>query len=148
MVIKHHVSCAVCGKEDYIEVGNGKERENGWYYYGKFNVNSCKTEKYLLKLKEERSLLDSGKLKDKDAWIKVLNPCYDSTVKKEFVEYWECMRCSCDWMRKDKLYPNEVKDYSESYQYIFKNRINYQEFRFNLMNMMVDDAYDKVQETS
>ena len=41
------------------------------------------------------------------------------------------------------MLPNEVKPYSESYQYNWRHRENYQEFRFNIMNMMVDDAYDK-----
>jgi len=41
------------------------------------------------------------------------------------------------------MLPNEVKPYSESYQYLWKHRKNYQEFRFAIMNMMVDDAYDK-----
>lgn len=39
--------------------------------------------------------------------------------------------------------PNEVKPYSESYQHLWKIRESYQEFRFTIMNMMVDDAYDK-----
>ena len=42
------------------------------------------------------------------------------------------------------MLPNEVKPYSESYQHLWRNHKDYQEFRFNLMNMMVDDAYDKV----
>lgn len=37
------------------------------------------------------------------------------------------------------MLPNEVKDYSESYQYIWKRRQTYQEFRFNVMNMWVPD---------
>jgi hypothetical protein len=40
------------------------------------------------------------------------------------------------------MLPNEVKPYSESYQWIWKHRNNYQEFRFNIMNMLVDDAFD------
>jgi hypothetical protein len=40
------------------------------------------------------------------------------------------------------MLPNEVKHYSESYQYIWSKRKNYQEFRFTVMNMMVDSAYD------
>lgn len=37
------------------------------------------------------------------------------------------------------MLPNEVKPYSESYQWIWKHRKNYQEFRFNVMNMWVPD---------
>ncbi len=40
------------------------------------------------------------------------------------------------------MLPNEVKDYTESYQYLWRKRKNYQEFRFNIMNMLVDDKYD------
>jgi hypothetical protein len=38
---------------------------------------------------------------------------------------------------------NEIKPYSESYQYLWKNRPNYQYFRFTIMMMWVDSAYDK-----
>lgn len=43
------------------------------------------------------------------------------------------------------MLPNEVKPYTESYQYYWKHRENYQEFRFTVMNQLVDDAYDKPQ---
>jgi len=37
------------------------------------------------------------------------------------------------------MFPNEVKFYSESYKYIYEHRKNYQEFRFNIINMWVSD---------
>lgn len=40
------------------------------------------------------------------------------------------------------MLPDEVKDYTESYQWLWFNRENYQWFRFNIMNMWVDSAYD------
>lgn len=46
-------------------------------------------------------------------------------------------------VRVNLMLPNEVKHYSESYQWLWKHRENYQEFRFQVMNMLVDDAYDK-----
>jgi hypothetical protein len=39
------------------------------------------------------------------------------------------------------MLPNEVKPYSKSYQYYWKHRENYQEFRFNIMNQIVDDLF-------
>jgi hypothetical protein len=39
----------------------------------------------------------------------------------------------------ENMLPNEVKDYSESYQYVWKHKENYQEFRFQVMNMWVPD---------
>ncbi len=37
------------------------------------------------------------------------------------------------------MLPNEVKPYSESYQWLWRHRENYQWFRFNIMNMWVPD---------
>jgi len=37
--MKHHVTCAICGKQDCIPVGNGAERKAGWFYGGKPNIN-------------------------------------------------------------------------------------------------------------
>lgn len=40
------------------------------------------------------------------------------------------------------MLPDEVKTYTESYQYIWAHRQDYQEFRFNVMNMWVPDNVD------
>lgn len=37
--MKHHVTCAICEKKDYIPVGYGIEKSLGWFYGGKVNVN-------------------------------------------------------------------------------------------------------------
>jgi hypothetical protein len=45
------------------------------------------------------------------------------------------------------MLPNEVKPYTEHYQWLYNRKFrgeSYQWFRFNLMNMWVDDAYDKL----
>ena len=44
--------------------------------------------------------------------------------------------------------PHEVKDYSESYQFLWANRMDYQEFRFQVMNMWVDEKYDSTTKES
>ena len=36
--MKHHVTCAVCGKKDCIPVSDGAERKAGWFYGGKVNI--------------------------------------------------------------------------------------------------------------
>lgn len=36
--MKHHVTCAICAKQDFIPVGNGVEKEAGWFYGGKVNI--------------------------------------------------------------------------------------------------------------
>lgn len=38
-----------------------------------------------------------------------------------------------------EMLPEDVKPYSESYQWLWKNRASYQTFRFNVMNMWVPD---------
>lgn len=43
--MKHHVSCVICAKEDYIPVGNGAEKEAGWFYGGKVNLRMNQKEK-------------------------------------------------------------------------------------------------------
>ncbi len=40
------------------------------------------------------------------------------------------------------MLPNDVTPYTQSYEHLWQHRKNYQDFRFNLMNMMVDPAYD------
>lgn len=40
------------------------------------------------------------------------------------------------------MLPEEVKPYTESYKYIYKHRKNYQEFRFQVMNMWVPDGIE------
>lgn len=37
--MKHHVSCVICGKKDFIPVGNGAEKKADWYYGGKPRIN-------------------------------------------------------------------------------------------------------------
>jgi hypothetical protein len=41
------------------------------------------------------------------------------------------------------MFPNEVKPYSESYQWLWRHRESYQWFRFNVMNMWVPDEPKK-----
>ena len=83
----HRVTCMDCGKTERIEVEHHKKIESGWVYYGKLNLNSCKTDKVFYKIREGGTMLN---LKD---WIKVPNICYDPTVKPKNVELWECPEC-------------------------------------------------------
>lgn len=43
--MKHHVTCSICDKSDFIPVGNGIEKTVGWYYGGKVNVRMNQNEK-------------------------------------------------------------------------------------------------------
>ena len=83
--IEHTVRCAVCGKKETITITDKKIPEN-WFYFGKVDVNSCKTEKYFLEPKDQKHPFSN--------YTKILNPCYDPTAKHVFVEYWECKRCN------------------------------------------------------
>jgi len=76
-----------CGKLDRIEVEKGKPPPDGWLYYGKINVNSCQTDKYLYKSR----ILGEINLDD---MVRVSNPCYNSSVKPKNVEMWVCPECA------------------------------------------------------
>ena len=85
--LTHRVRCAVCGKRETIEIVNRKIPEN-WFYFGRMDVNACKTSKYLLKPEDQNRPLDN--------LIKVPNPCYDPKAKPKLSEYWECQKCAVD----------------------------------------------------
>jgi ribosomal protein L37AE/L43A len=87
--MKHKVTCMSCGKTEVIEIIDGRlKSEYSWVYFGKINVNSCKTDKFHWRVKDvSKSLLDKHNLE------KVPNPCYDSKVKPKMVEMWECPGC-------------------------------------------------------
>jgi len=83
--MKHHVTCAVCSKEAFIQVGNGAEKESGWLFFGKINVNSCQTTKYFYRFNFDNKEFEKEKMPNK---------CYNPNIKPKFVEYWECQNCS------------------------------------------------------
>jgi len=84
----HSVTCAVCGKTERIEIdSNGKILTPNWMYFGRININACKTSKFLYRL-------DGKSLFDKKSWTKIPNTCYDPKAKKKMVEYWECGTCN------------------------------------------------------
>ena len=85
--MKHKVTCMDCGKIERIEVERGKKIVSGWGFYGKINVNSCKTDRFFFKIREGGTMLNP-----KD-WIKITNSCDDPKVKKKEVEMWSCPTC-------------------------------------------------------
>ena len=87
-MMKHKVTCMDCGKTDRIEVTVGKKVESGWIYWGKINVNSCQTDKFHWRMKDQ-----SKGFGDEDNTEKVTNPYYNPKVKPKFVEMWECPEC-------------------------------------------------------
>ncbi len=80
--MKHHVTCAICGKQDYIVVGNGAENKVGWFFFGKININSIQTSKFFFRFDQNLELTQ-----------KIRNEYYNSKAKKKLVEYWECPKC-------------------------------------------------------
>lgn len=86
--LKHKVRCATCGKRETIKIVNREIPEN-WAYFGKIDVNVCKTSKYFLKPHGGRKTQNHplGSL------IKIPNSCYNPKAKHKFVEYWECREC-------------------------------------------------------
>lgn len=85
--MKHKVTCMDCGKTEPIEIQKGLPNGGSeWGYYGKLNVNSCQTSKFLLKQRVQ------GKL-DFNDMVKIDNPCYDPKVKPKYVEVWCCPQC-------------------------------------------------------
>lgn len=90
----HKVTCAICGKEDRIEVFKGKKVKNkSWDYFGKILLNSDKYDKYYYRILTD----EKGKfLKDNDGWFKTekhKNPKYIPGTKPKRAEYWECKDC-------------------------------------------------------
>lgn len=89
----HKVMCAVCGREDKILIGTGGRYSAGWHYFGKMNVNTMKTTKYLYKWMQDAN----GKLMtdSKGGMIskRIKNDEYDPKAKPMTAEYWECEKC-------------------------------------------------------
>ena len=83
--MKHKVTCMDCGKVSRIEVEHGKKIEADWLYYGKMNVNSCQTDRYFWKAKDNSKPLEN--------LVKVPNSCFDPKVKPKNVELWVCKEC-------------------------------------------------------
>jgi hypothetical protein len=84
--MRHKVSCVVCGRRGVVEI-NDKTRkilDKKWLYYGKVNINSIKTSKYLYKVISFKPEL----ITEKHA-----NIHYDPNVKPKLIEYWECRKC-------------------------------------------------------
>lgn len=85
--MKHKVTCANCGKKSIIEVTAGKAPPKGWFYYGRINVNSFYTDKYLYEVKDIKNISFSDKFK------KVENKNYNPKIKPKWIEIWEHERC-------------------------------------------------------
>lgn len=67
---------------------------------------------------------------------------YEQLTQFDIEHYLDLRKGALFWNKNHEwwiMLPNEVKPYTESYQYIWKHRTNYQEFRFNVMNMWVPD---------
>ena len=80
--MKHDVLCAGCGKKERLELIKGKRIPKGWGYWGKVNVNACKTDKVYYRMTDS-----------KEPWVKVPNECYDPSIKPKHVEFWMCAEC-------------------------------------------------------
>ena len=83
--MKHQVQCMDCGKTERIVVEHGKQIMSKWRFYGKLNINGCKTSKYFLRPIDQTNLLGSCE--------KMPNSCYDPAVKPKLVEMWTCPDC-------------------------------------------------------
>ena len=85
--MKHKVTCMDCDKTERIEVEKGKKIMCGWAYYGKLDVNVCRTNKYFYKAPEGVDFCDFEK------HVRVKNSCYNPSVKRKYVEMWVCPAC-------------------------------------------------------
>lgn len=85
--MKHKVTCMDCGKVEYVVVERGKKVESDWIFYGKVCLNPCTTDKFHFKIR------DGGTMLNPKDWIKIVNPNYDSAVKRKIAEMWSCPQC-------------------------------------------------------
>jgi len=83
--MRHKICCMDCGKKDQIIVEHGKRIMSGWRYYGKINVNACKTSKYFLRPLDQTNFTGPTE--------KIPNSCYDPSIKPKNVEMWSCPEC-------------------------------------------------------
>lgn len=83
--LNHKVCCSDCGKEALIEIQPNRKNKEGWIYWGKMNINTCKTDKYFYKIPEGEKGFEN--------WVKVENPHYDPEAKRKIVEMWSCPGC-------------------------------------------------------
>jgi len=89
-----------CGKTERIIVEHGKRIMPEWYYYGKINVNGCKTSKYFLRPLDQTSFLGPVE--------KIPNDCYDPQVKPKYVEMWTCPECVRALKENETAEPNKT----------------------------------------
>ena len=94
--MRHKVTCMDCGKTERIII-EYKEIKSDWKYYGKINVNACKTDKFHWELKDQ-----TKGFCDKDNWKKIPNLCYNPEVKPKMVEMWECPNCFKEQKKEKK----------------------------------------------
>ena len=85
--MRHKVICSDCGKKGIVEIDENGKFDSEWIYFGKIDVNFCKTNKYFYRLPKGASVGDFEK------HVKVKNSCYDPNVKRKYVEIWECPEC-------------------------------------------------------
>lgn len=74
-----------CGKIERFEVHHGQHINSDWAYYGKLNINFCKTSKYFFRCKDQTEIFENLE--------RVPNSCYDPKVKPKYVEMWSCPQC-------------------------------------------------------
>lgn len=84
--MRHKVSCLVCGRRGVVEITDktSKILDRKWLYYGKVNINSIKTSKYVYEVIQCRPELITKKQ---------ANTYYDPNAKPKLIEYWECRKC-------------------------------------------------------
>jgi len=83
----HRVECAECGKTERIEIRTDGSIPSEWKYFGRININACKTDKYFFEVPEGVDWNNTRK------WKKIPNKFYDPKAKKKEVEIWECGSC-------------------------------------------------------
>jgi hypothetical protein len=81
---RHKVRCLICKREGVVEIQGGKILTDGWYYFGRMDMNACHTNKYVYLYTPEDK---------KNPWRRIKNPDYDPSVKRKYVEIWECEEC-------------------------------------------------------
>lgn len=92
----HTVTCAICGKRGKVHIReNGKIIGDAFWYWGKININSQRTDKFYYECKFDKKGHFTEKFK------KIVNKEYDTDAKPILMEYWECRKCYSSAMKKE-----------------------------------------------
>ena len=97
------VWCMDCGRRGVVSISSsGKILSKDWWYWGKMNIASLKTSKYLYELLFDKNGKILTKKNGNITTRRIFNTDYDKRIKPKMVEIWSHAKCVKESVKEQK----------------------------------------------